>query len=108
MHLQEPGKKRPKTIKHRIHWKNADKFYIPAYYDVYIETGVLGDPKYEDLETALNYISEVEEVYQIYDENGIFNCCFKIMETYSIVHGVVSFIISSAMIHEIKNERGLY
>lgn len=41
MHLPNQGKKTPITVKHRMHWKNADEFYIGAYYDVWdnIEIG---------------------------------------------------------------------
>lgn len=35
MHVSNPGKKTPITIKHRMHWKNEDQFYIAAFYDVW-------------------------------------------------------------------------
>lgn len=35
MHVVNPGKKTPLKIKHRMHWKDAQHFYIAAYYDVW-------------------------------------------------------------------------
>lgn len=35
MHVADLGKKTPIKVKHRMHWKNADQFYIAAYYDVW-------------------------------------------------------------------------
>lgn len=35
MHITNPGKKTPIKVKHRMHWKDADEFYIGAYYDVW-------------------------------------------------------------------------
>ena len=35
MHVADPGKKTPIKVKHRVHWKDADQFYIAAYYDVW-------------------------------------------------------------------------
>ncbi|WP_332030368.1 SOS response-associated peptidase family protein [Kaistella sp.] len=35
MHVTNPGKKTPIKVKHRMHWKDADQFYIGAYYDVW-------------------------------------------------------------------------
>lgn len=35
MHVRDPGKKTPVKVKHRMHWKDADQFYIAALYDVW-------------------------------------------------------------------------
>lgn len=35
MHLVNPGRKTPITVKHRMHWKNENQFYIAAFYDVW-------------------------------------------------------------------------
>ena len=33
MHVTNPGKKTTVKVKHRMHWKEVDYFYIAAYYD---------------------------------------------------------------------------
>lgn len=35
MHFPDAGKKKPITVKHRMHWKNEDQFYIAGFYDVW-------------------------------------------------------------------------
>ena len=35
MHVHDAGKKTPIKVKHRMHWKNSDHFFIAAYYDVW-------------------------------------------------------------------------
>lgn len=35
MHVINPGKKTPLKVKHRMHWKNSDHFYIAAFYDIW-------------------------------------------------------------------------
>lgn len=35
MHVLNPGNKTPIKVKHRMHWKNSDHFYIAAFYDVW-------------------------------------------------------------------------
>ncbi|WFB67097.1 SOS response-associated peptidase family protein [Chryseobacterium sp. WX] len=41
MHLQNPGRKTPITVKHRMNWKDKDHFYIAAFYDVW-DNGEIG------------------------------------------------------------------
>lgn len=35
MHVSNPGKKTPITVKHRMHWKDQDHFFIAGFYDVW-------------------------------------------------------------------------
>lgn len=35
MHVANPSKKTPIKVKHRMHWKSTDHFYIAGYYDVW-------------------------------------------------------------------------
>lgn len=35
MHVANPSKKAPIKVKHRMHWKSTDHFYIAGYYDVW-------------------------------------------------------------------------
>lgn len=35
MHVSNPGKKIPLKIKHRMHWKDENEFYIAGYFDVW-------------------------------------------------------------------------
>lgn len=35
MHVSNPGKKTPLKVKHRMHWKKADQFYLAGLFDVW-------------------------------------------------------------------------
>lgn len=35
MHVTNPGKKTPIKVKHRMHWKEENQFYIAGFYDVW-------------------------------------------------------------------------
>lgn len=35
MHVSNPGKKIPLKIKHRMHWKDENQYYIAGYFDVW-------------------------------------------------------------------------
>ena len=35
MHVSNPGKKTPIKVKHRMHWKDANQFYLAGFFDVW-------------------------------------------------------------------------
>lgn len=90
MHVSNPGKKTPLAIKHRMHWKNEDQFYIAAFYNVWdnneigfglvttvsnelmsvVHNSKLRMPICLDAKTADDFLNQkpIEEfVYPIYD-----------------------------------------